>query len=152
MESAGILMYRFRGSALEVLLAHPGGPYWHRRDEHAWTIPKGGVEPGETTLDAARREFHEELGFEPVGEPIPLRPLRQPSRKLVHAWAIEGDWDPARLRSNLFEMEWPPKSGRMQSFPEVDRAAWFPLSEARGKILRGQAAFLDELEARVMPG
>ena len=151
MVSAGILMYRLREGRVEVLLAHPGGPWWRRKDAAAWTIPKGGVMPGETPLEAARREFAEELGFPPPGDVFPLEPLKQPSRKLVHAWAVEGDWDPARLKSNLFELEWPPRSGRMQSFPEVDRAAWFPVEEARAKLLRGQVAFLDQLLARLRP-
>jgi predicted NUDIX family NTP pyrophosphohydrolase len=149
IRSAGILMYRTCNGRLEVLLAHPGGPYWVRRDEGAWTIPKGLVEEGEDALAAARREFTEEMGFAPVGEALPLEPLRQPSRKVVHAWAVEGDCDAATIRSNLFEMEWPPKSGRMGSFPEIDRAGWYTLAEARVKILPGQAGFLDQLEALV---
>jgi len=149
MVSAGILMYRVRDGRLEVLLAHPGGPWWRKKDAAAWTIPKGGVLPGETPLAAARREFAEELGFEPPEAVIPLEPLKQPSRKLVHAWAAEGDWDPAQLRSNDFELEWPPRSGRLQSFPEVDRAAWFGMEEARAKLLRGQVPFLDELAAKL---
>jgi len=152
MVSAGILMYRLREGRVEVLLAHPGGPWWRRKDAGAWTIPKGGVQENETPLDAARREFAEELGFEPPAEVIPLEPLRQPSRKLVHAWAVEGDWDPARLESNAFELEWPPRSGRLQSFPEVDRAAWFAIEEARAKLLRGQVPFLDQLEAKLARG
>jgi len=149
MVSAGILMYRVRGGRVEVLLAHPGGPWWRRKDEGAWTIPKGGVMENETPLAAARREFAEELGFEPPPEVIALEPLKQPSRKLVHAWAVEGDWDPSRLRSNAFDLEWPPRSGRMQSFPEVDRAAWFAIDEAREKLLRGQVPFLDQLVAKL---
>ena len=149
MVSAGILMYRLREGRLEVLLAHPGGPWWRKKDAAAWTIPKGGVMPDETPLAAARREFAEELGFEPPEPVIALEPLKQPSRKLVHAWAVEGDWDPAKLKSNDFDLEWPPRSGRMQSFPEVDRAAWFSLDEARTKLLRGQVAFLDQLAAKL---
>jgi predicted NUDIX family NTP pyrophosphohydrolase len=149
-ESAGILLFRRRPHGLEVLLAHPGGPYWRRKDAGAWTIPKGMVEEGEERLDAARREFTEELGFAPPeGVAAPLEPLRQPSRKLVHAWALEGDCDVERMRSILFEMEWPPGSGRMQSFPEVDRAGWFTLEQARAKMLKGQRPFLDQLEALV---
>ena len=149
MTSAGLLLFRVREGRLEVLLAHPGGPFWSRRDAASWTIPKGLVEPGEDTLTAARREFAEETGHAPEGEPIPLQPLKQPSRKVIHAWAIEGDWDPATLRSNTFEMEWPPRSGRMGTFPEVDRAAWFAIDEARAKLLPGQVPFLDQLQARV---
>ena len=149
MVSAGIPMYRVRDGRVEVLLAHPGGPWWRRKDAGAWTSPKGGVMEDETPLAAARREFAEELGFEPPEEVIALEPLKQPSRKLVHAWAVEGDWDPSKLRSNAFELEWPPRSGRMQSFPEVDRAAWFPIEEARVKLLRGQAPFLDQLLAKL---
>ena len=149
IESAGILMYRLREDRLEVLLAHPGGPYWTRRDLGSWTIPKGLVEEGEERLDAAWREFTEEMGFAPVGEATLLEPVRQPSRKVIHAWAVEGDCDPAALDSNLFEMEWPPKSGRLQSFPEIDRAAWFPIEEARSRMLPGQLPFLDQLERLV---
>ena len=147
IESAGILMYRFRDGAPEVLLAHPGGPFWRNRDAGAWTIPKGRVEPGEAPLEAARREFTEELGFAPPGEPVALTPVKQPSRKWIHAFAVQGDWNPAELRSNDFEMEWPPKSGRMQAFPEIDRAGWFAMPAARAKILRGQAPFLDQLQS-----
>lgn len=149
MVSAGILMYRLRDGRVEVLLAHPGGPWWRRKDAAAWTIPKGGVMPGETPLAAARREFREELGFDAPEAVIALEPVKQPSRKLVHAWAVEGDWDPARLESNTFELEWPPRSGRMQSFPEVDRAGWFAIDEARDKLLRGQVPFLDQLAAKL---
>jgi predicted NUDIX family NTP pyrophosphohydrolase len=149
IRSAGILLYRVREGRLEVLLGHPGGPYWAKRDEGAWGIPKGAVEPGEDTLAAARREFQEEMGFEAVGEVHPLEPLRQPSGKVVHAWAVEGDCDACTVRSNEFLMEWPPKSGRMQSYPEIDRAAWFTLEEASVRILKGQRPFLDQLQAMV---
>ena len=148
IESAGILLYRRGAKGLEVLLAHPGGPFWAKRDAASWTIPKGAVEEGEEALAAARREFTEEMGFAPPDRPgLALKPLRQPSRKVVHAWAVEGDCDPASVNSNLFEMEWPPKSGRMASFPEIDRAAWFTIAEARAKLLPGQVPFLDELQA-----
>ena len=149
IRSAGILMYREREGRLEVLLGHPGGPYWRKKDEGAWGIPKGAVEEGEDTLAAARREFREEMGFEAVGEVRELVPLRQASGKLVHAWAVEGDCDAASLRSNEFEMEWPPRSGRMQSYPEIDRAQWFAMDEARVRMLPGQRPFLDQLEALV---
>jgi predicted NUDIX family NTP pyrophosphohydrolase len=147
LRSAGILMYRWREGRPEVLLAHPGGPYWVKRDVGAWTIPKGAIEEGEEPIDAARREFREEIGFDAPGEAIPLTPLRQPSRKMVHAWAVEGDCDAAAIDSNRFEVEWPPRSGRMGSYPEVDRAGWFTLAEARVKLLPGQVPFVNELEA-----
>jgi predicted NUDIX family NTP pyrophosphohydrolase len=145
--SAGLLMYRRNGGTLEVLLVHPGGPFWARKDLGAWTIPKGGFEPPEEALDAACREFKEETGWTPSGEMLPLTPLKQPSGKLIHAWAFEGDCDPATLLSESFSMEWPPRSGKQAEFPEVDRAAWFDLDEASKRILRGQAGFLTELHA-----
>ena len=151
IRSAGVLMYRRREGRLEVLLAHPGGPYWVKKDEGAWTIPKGLIEPGEEALDAARREFREEMGFEAEGDLRPLEPLRQPSGKVVHAWAVEGDCDAANVRSNEYQVEWPPRSGKMRTYPEVDRAAWYGLEEARVRILRGQRPFLDQLEAMVKP-
>jgi predicted NUDIX family NTP pyrophosphohydrolase len=147
--SAGILLYRHRGRALEVLLAHPGGPFWRARDAGVWTIPKGGIDEGEEALDAALREFNEETGFVASPPFIALTPRRQKSGKLVLAWAARGDCDPAALASLHFTMEWPPRSGRMQSFPEIDRAEWFGLEPARAKILAGQRPFLDELEARL---
>jgi len=145
--SAGLLMFRVRGGDPEVFLVHPGGPLWAVKDEGAWSIPKGVVQPGEDTLAAARREFEEETGFPAAGAFLPLAPLRQPSGKVIHAWAFEGDADPAQLRSNPFSLEWPPKSGRQQSFPEVDRAGWFPPAEAHRKIIPGQRGFLAELAA-----
>lgn len=144
--SAGILLFRERAGRLEVLLAHPGGPYWAKKDAGAWTIPKGEIAEDEEPLAAARREFEEETGARVEGEPLPLTPRRQPGGKLVHAWAMRGDLDPTAVRSITFTMEWPPRSGRQQAFPEVDRAGWFGLPDARGKILKGQAPFLDELE------
>ena len=146
-QSAGLLLYRRRAGRLEVLLVHPGGPFWAAKDAGAWSIPKGEIGEGEDPLAAARREFEEELGRPAVGEPIPLQPVRQRGGKVVHAWAVEGDFDPATLRSSTFPMEWPPKSGRQQEFPEVDRAAWFTLEEAREKILDGQRGLLEELRA-----
>ena len=146
MRSAGILMYRRGARGLEVLLGHPGGPFWENRDDGAWTIPKGLVDEGEDALAAARREFLEETGFEAQGEVVALTPLRQPSRKWIHAWALEGDCDVAHARSNLFRMEWPPRSGRQREFPEIDRLGWFTPDEARRKILPGQAAFIGEVE------
>ena len=144
--SAGLLMYRVRGDVIEVLLVHPGGPFWRKKDEGAWSIPKGEVEPGEELLATARREFHEELGLEAAGNFIPLTPIRQKGGKVVHAWAFEGDCDPAAIRSNTFTMEWPPKSGRAMEFPEVDKAAFFDLEAARRKINPAQAALLDQLD------
>ena len=145
-ESAGVLLYRRRPGGLEVLLAHPGGPYWRTRDEGAWTIPKGGLAAGETAEAAARREFEEELGL-PLDLPlVPLPRVRQRGGKWVIAFAGEGDFDVTALRSNLFSVEWPPRSGRRMEFPEVDRAAWLDLGEARRRILPGQAPLLDALE------
>ena len=146
--SAGILLFRRRAGALEVLLAHPGGPFWTRRDEGAWTIPKGEIGEGEDAFVAARREFIEETGVDPGGQGEALAPIRLSGGKIVHAWAIEGDCDACAVHSNEFTMEWPPKSGRMASFPEVDRAEWFALAEARRRILAGQMPLLDELERR----
>jgi predicted NUDIX family NTP pyrophosphohydrolase len=144
-QSAGLLLYR-RGGKLEVFLVHPGGPFWAKKDAHAWSIPKGEFGAGEDSLQAARREFAEETGLNLEGTTTALPPLRQPGGKVVHAWAIEGDCDPAAIASNSFSLEWPPRSGRMQEFPEIDRAAWFPIAVAREKIHKGQAALLDELE------
>ncbi len=141
-------MYRGQGEALELLLVHSGGPFWAKKDLGTWSIPKGEYEAGEDPLAAAKREFAEELGAPPPDGPyLDLGEIVQPSRKIVMAWAVEGDFDPPALKSNSFEMEWPPKSGRMQSFPEVDRAGWFALPDARAKILPGQAAFIDRLAA-----
>jgi predicted NUDIX family NTP pyrophosphohydrolase len=146
-KSAGLLLYREGSEGLEVLLVHPGGPFWARKDDGAWSIPKGEFEDPEDPLAAAIREFEEETGARPGGEFIPLKPLKQPGGKLVYAWAVRADFDPATLKSNLFSMEWPPRSGRRQEFPEVDRAAWFGMEAARRKILKGQAGFLDQLAA-----
>jgi predicted NUDIX family NTP pyrophosphohydrolase len=144
--SAGILMYRTRGGVLEVFLVHPGGPFFVNKDAGAWGIPKGEIDEGEDALAAARREFEEETGFKAGGAVIPLAPVRQKGGKIVHAWAMEGDCDPERMKSNTFTMEWPPRSGRRQEFPEVDRAGWFGLDEAKQRISQAQAGFLDELE------
>jgi predicted NUDIX family NTP pyrophosphohydrolase len=147
--SAGLLLWR-NESELEVLLVHPGGPFWAKKDDGAWSLPKGEYEPSEDPLEVARREFEEEIGQAPPeeGEPEWLGELRQPSGKVVSAWAMEGDLDVSEVRSNTFEMEWPPRSGRTQEFPEVDRAGWFGLEEARRRILTGQLGFLDRLEER----
>jgi predicted NUDIX family NTP pyrophosphohydrolase len=142
-------MYRRRGGTIEVLLAHPGGPFWKNKDDGGWSIPKGEYSEGESALDAARREFREETGFEPGADFVSLGEIRQPSGKIISLWAFEGDCDPAKLRSNTFEMEWPPKSGRMREFPEVDRADWFSLAAARRKLLKGQLGFLDRLAAKL---
>ena len=149
-KSAGLLLYRQNGdSGTEVLLVHPGGPFWRNKDEGAWTIPKGEFHD-EDPLAAARREFEEETGSAPPDGPyIPLTPITQKNRKIVHAWAVEGDFDPASLNSNEFETEWPPKSGRMQKFPEVDRAEWFAAELAKRKMLSGQGALIDELARKV---
>ena len=149
-QSAGILLYRGRGPALRLLLVHPGGPFWAKKDLGAWSIPKGEYQEGENPLAVAQREFEEELGSPaPAGATIELGELVQPSRKVITAFAVEGDFDAGTFTSNLFEMEWPPKSGRLQSFPEVDRAQWFPLEEAREKILPGQRPFIVRLLDRL---
>ena len=147
--SAGLLCYRRSAGRLEVLLVHPGGPFWAGKDDGAWTIPKGEVLDGEGPLEAACREFREETGHAPGGTFIALDPVRQAGGKLVLAWAFEGDLEPSSIRSNSFSMEWPPRSGRHRAFPEIDRAAWFTVSRARAKILSGQGALLDQLEARI---
>ncbi|MCS6945525.1 MAG: NUDIX domain-containing protein [Sutterellaceae bacterium] len=143
--SAGLLLYRFSDRGLEVLLVHPGGPYWARRDDGAWSIPKGEIQGDEAPLAAARREFREETGVDVDGEFIALDAVRLASGKVVYAWAVAGDFDPAHLRSNEFELPWPPKSGERRRFPEVDRAAWFTLTDAERKIHPGQAPLLPRL-------
>ncbi len=148
-QSAGLLLYRWGDEDLEVLLAHPGGPFWAKKDIGAWSIPKGEFLDDEAPLAAARREFAEEIGARVEGEAMPLTPLKQSSRKVVHAFAIEHDLNVERISSNTFELEWPPRSGKMQAFPEVDRAAWFGLEEARRRIQPGQAPILDELAGRL---
>lgn len=141
--SAGLLLYR--GPEPEVLLVHPGGPFWARRDDGAWSIPKGEYEEGEEPETAARREFAEETGYEPAGPALALGSFRQSAAKTVMVWALEGDFDPATLQSNTFTMEWPPRSGHLGTFPEVDRAAWFTPPQAERKILKGQLPILDAL-------
>ena len=143
--SAGILLFRMSTSALEVFLVHPGGPFWAKRDLGAWSVPKGEVDGDEDMLEAAKREFREETGAQIEGSFIELAPVRQPSGKVVHAWAIEGDADASSITSNTFSIEWPPHSGESREFPEVDRAEWFTLAEARDKLLPGQRPLLDEL-------
>jgi predicted NUDIX family NTP pyrophosphohydrolase len=145
-KAAGLLLFRRRAGHLGVLLVHPGGPLWAKKDEGAWSIPKGEFTDDEEPLSAARRECAEELGAAPTGDFIPLDPVRQASGKIVYAWAVESEFDPSTLRSNTFQMEWPPRSGRQQEFPEVDRAEWFAMDEARRKILKAQSPLLDQLE------
>ena len=144
--SAGILLFRRRGSTLEVLLIKPGGPFWRNKDAGAWMIPKGAVEAGETSLEAALREFEEETGTAVKGEPVALMKVRQSGGKWVEAFAAEGDLDCDALRSNEFELEWPPKSGRLQAFPEVAEARWMGLAEARALMLPSQLPLLDALD------
>ena len=151
-QSAGILLYRERAAGLEVLLVHPGGPLWASKDDGAWSIPKGEFTAGEDALAAARREFTEETGFTAAAGATPLAPVRLKSGKIVHVWAVRGDADPAALRSNTFTMEWPPRSGHRREFPEVDRAAWFPVAEAVRKISPGQVPLLRELERLLASG
>ena len=146
-QSAGLLMYREGAGGLEVLLVHPGGPFWVGKEEGAWSIPKGEFGDGEAPLQAAKREFEEETGVAPPGGALlPLAPVRQRSGKIIHAWALRGDFAVAALRSNVFSLEWPPHLGRREEFPEVDRAAWFSVGNARRKITKGQLPLLDELE------
>lgn len=144
--SAGLLMYRIQEGKLQVLLAHPGGPLFKNKDDGAWSIPKGEIEPGEDLLEAAKREFEEETGVTPMGPFIALTPVKQKGGKIVHAWAFEGNCDPGAVVSNCFTMEWPPRSGRQMEFPEVDRADFFDEAAARRKIKSGQEALVDELE------
>jgi predicted NUDIX family NTP pyrophosphohydrolase len=145
--SAGLLAFRRRGGQLEVLLAHPGGPFWAKKDAGAWTIPKGVVDPN-ALLDGALREFNEETGFVAKGQFVPLAPVRLSSGKTVHAFAFEGDFDPTAFSSNSFEMEWPPRSGRRRTFPEIGQLGWFALQEAGEKIIAYQRPLLAELQSR----
>ena len=145
--SAGLLMFRRRAGGIEVLLAKPGGPWWRGKDAGAWTLPKGEYEDPEDALDAARREWGEETGFPATGPFLPLGEIVQKAGKHVQAWAFEGDCDPAAMTSNTFEMEWPPRSGRRQSFPEIEAVRWFGLDAAHVQIIAAQGAFLDRLEA-----
>jgi len=142
-------MFRRRNDGIQVFLVHPGGPFWKKKDEGVWSIPKGEYTKDEEPLDAAKREFEEETGFKPAGEFIELGSIKQPSGKVITVWAFEGDCSPEEIRSNTFTMEWPPKSGRQQEFPEVDRADWFTLGAARHRILKGQTEVLDRLVARL---
>jgi predicted NUDIX family NTP pyrophosphohydrolase len=139
-------MYRRHGGVLQVFLVHPGGPFWAKKDLGVWSIPKGEYAPEEDPLSAARREFEEETGFKASGPFVPLKPIKQPSGKIIQAWAFEGDCDPAAIQSNMFSMEWPPRSGEVQEFPEIDRGGWFGIEEAKQRIQPGQVGFIQELE------
>jgi predicted NUDIX family NTP pyrophosphohydrolase len=145
-KSAGIVLYRYRDSTLEIFLVHPGGPFWKNKDSGAWSIPKGEFDAREDPLQAASREFHEETGCSVDGSFIALGPVRQAGGKIVHAWAVEGDCEAESISSNSFTIEWPPRSRQRKEFPEVDRAGWFSLQLAREKILKGQLMLLDKLQ------
>jgi predicted NUDIX family NTP pyrophosphohydrolase len=144
--SAGLLMYRMVGGNLQVLLAHPGGPFFRNKDDGAWSIPKGEIESGEYLLECAKREFEEEIGVTPIGTFIALTPVQQKGGKVIHAWAFEGNCDPSAIVSNTFKMEWPPRSGQQMEFPEIDRSEFFDVPTARQKINAGQVTLVDELE------
>ncbi|MCD5401140.1 NUDIX domain-containing protein [candidate division NPL-UPA2 bacterium] len=143
--SAGILLFRYKNEQLEVMLVHPGGPFWAKKDDGAWSIPKGLFEENENLLNAAKREFKEETGLEIDGQFIDLGELKQPSRKIIHAWALEKDLDVTNIVSNTFTLEWPKNSGRLQEYPEIDKAEWFDIERAKKKILKGQVGFIDRL-------
>jgi predicted NUDIX family NTP pyrophosphohydrolase len=147
--SAGLLMFRRVNTGIEVLLVHPGGPFWQRKDLGSWSIPKGEYEKGQDPLEAAKREFEEETGVSPEGEFISLEEVKQPSGKVIAVWALEGNCSADQVRSNTFQMEWPPKSGKLQEFPEVDRASWFSLEEARDRISKGQVEFIEKFIHRL---
>lgn len=151
-KSAGILLYRLINQKPEVFLVHPGGPFWAKKDMHAWSVPKGEFNDDEDPLDAARREFEEETGLTISGKFTGLSPIRQKNGKMVYCYACEGNIDSELIRSNLFEMEWPPRSGRMMSFPEIDRGEWFETPESKLKIIEAQAAFIDELIEKISSG
>ena len=150
-QSAGILLYRNASGRIEVLLVHPGGPFWAKKDDGAWSIPKGEFVDGEEAVEAAKREFQEETGMAIDGTLEALKPVKQPGGKTVYAWAVEGDVNASAVRSNTFSMEWPPKSGKNRSFPEVDRAGWFDLDMAKVKILKGQVGLLEQLGDLLKP-
>ena len=147
--SAGLMMYRKSGSSVEIFLVHPGGPFWAKKEQGAWSIPKGLVEPGEDKLEAAKREFSEETSLVPSGPFIELGQIRQKSGKQVYAWAFEGKCDPPSIKSNTFALEWPPRSGRMSEFPEIDRGEFFAIAEALRKINPQQAEFVNRLNDRL---
>ena len=148
-KSAGLLLFRVVASHLEVLLVHPGGPLWAKKDDGSWSIPKGEFAETEDPFEAAKREFKEELGSLVTGEAILLKPLRQPSGMIIYAWGVRGDFDPATMKSNTFTMEWPPKSGQKREFPEIDKAGWFPIEVAMRKIVKGQSDFIDQLKEKL---
>ena len=150
--SAGVLLYRRSGKSLEVFLVHPGGPFWAKKDDGAWSIPKGEFAEGEDPVDVARREFEEETGFPLKGKLEALKPIKQAGGKIVHAWAIEGELNQSAIRSNTFSLEWPPHSGKNQEFPEVDRASWFDLETGRRKILKSQMPLLEQLQEKFREG
>jgi predicted NUDIX family NTP pyrophosphohydrolase len=147
--SAGILFYRFKKNKMQVLLVHPGGPYWVKKDAGAWSIPKGEAGTDEKLLEAAIRETEEETGIKAQGKFIALTPVKQKSGKIIYAWALEESFDETTIKSNTFEIEWSPKSGKKKTFPEIDKAAWFDAEEAMSKMITGQVAFITELESRV---
>ena len=151
-QSAGILLYRFRDSELGIFLVHPGGPFWAKKDAGAWSIPKGEFAADENPLAAAKREFAEETGCAVDGNFVELPPVKQPGGKLVYVWAVEGDCNAESIKSNLFTLEWPPRSGKRKDFPEVDRAGWFDLKLAKEKILKGQLVFLEQLQRILVRG
>jgi predicted NUDIX family NTP pyrophosphohydrolase len=148
-KSAGILLYKIENKLLKVFLAHPGGPFWKNKDDAAWSIPKGEFEDNEDALEAAKREFHEETGKKISGKFIELKQVKQKRGKLIFAWAVEGDIDPAEIKSNEFEIEWPPRSGKRKSFPEIDKADWFDLTDAKKKIIEGQIPLIGELQETI---
>ena len=148
-KSAGILLYRFHNNVPEVLLVHPGGPFWAKKDLSAWSIPKGESEADENPLDAAKREVEEETGIKVKGDFMELTPVKQKSGKVIYAWALQGNFNTAEIKSNTFEIEWPPKSRKKKSFPEIDKAAWFNMDEAKKKIIDGQVSLIKELETKL---
>ncbi len=150
--SAGVLLYRRAGKSLEVFLVHPGGPFWAKKDDGAWSIPKGEFAEGQDPVEAAKREFAEETGFPLKGKLEALEPIRQAGGKIVYAWAVEGEIDASAIRSNTFSMEWPPHSGKSRKFPEVDRASWFDLDTARWKLVKSQALLLEQLREKLLEG
>lgn len=149
VHSGGILLFRFTDGRLQVMLVHPGGPFWAKKDEGAWSIPKGLFEENEMAFEAAKREFKEETGFDVDGEFIELGELKQPSKKIVHAWALEKDLDITKIKSNTFTLEWPTNSGNVKDYPEIDRGQWFDVDGAKKKILKGQVEFIDRLIYRL---
>ena len=147
-KSAGILLYRYHNNLPEVLLVHPGGPFWAKKDLGSWSIPKGEFEADEDPLDAAKREVEEETGLKVQGDFVKLTPVKQKSGKIIYAWAVQGNLNATEIKSNTFEIEWPPKSGKKKAFPEIDKAAWFNVNEAKKKIIQGQVPLIMELETK----